>query len=62
MPNTELRDKNKEKNNNSEEELGFCAKEGEYRPLKRGCPHPNDYCPHRKACLIYFISKEGGNF
>ncbi|WP_457755762.1 hypothetical protein [Thermodesulfatator indicus] len=62
MPNTELKNQNKEKGKKSEEELGFCAKDGEYRLIKEGCPYPKDYCPHRKACLIHFISKKGGDF
>ncbi len=40
------------------EEQGFCAKDNQYVPLKRGCRHPQDYCPHRSACLIYFFQKE----
>ena len=41
-----------------ENELGFCAKDNEYTPISKGCRHPQDYCPHRKACLIYFFQKE----
>ncbi len=40
------------------EEMGFCAKDGEYSPLAKGCRHPKDYCPHRKSCLIHFLEKE----
>jgi len=54
MPNTEHKS---QKNKSDQEEKGYCAKDGEYRPLKKGCPHPKDYCPHRKACLIHFLSK-----
>ncbi len=40
------------------EETGFCAKDNEYVPLEEGCRHPQDYCPHRQSCLIYFFQKE----
>ena len=40
------------------EKQGFCAKDNEYVPLEKGCRHPQDYCQHRRACLIYFHQKE----
>ncbi len=36
----------------------FCAKYNETQFLEEGCKHPNDYCPYRNSCLIYFYTKE----
>ncbi len=40
------------------EEVGYCAKFQEEVPLEEGCRHPRDYCPHRKACMLFLIWKE----
>ncbi|MBA2847906.1 hypothetical protein G4V39_06310 [Thermosulfuriphilus ammonigenes] len=49
--------KKEEKNKNSVE-MGFCQKFSEEIPLNEGCRHPKDYCPHRQACMLYFLFKE----
>jgi hypothetical protein len=36
-----------------------CAKYGEKMDSETAmCRHPNDYCQHRKSCMIQFIERE----
>lgn len=36
----------------------FCAKDNCETDLSKGCRHPNDYCTHRKSCIIHFMEQE----
>jgi len=37
---------------------GYCAKDNSETDMQEGCKHPQDYCQHRKSCLIHFMEKE----
>ncbi len=40
---------------------GFCQKDNRSIDTDRGCIHPNDFCPFRKACIVYYMEKERKN-
>ncbi len=36
----------------------YCEKDNRQADISKGCRHPNDFCQHRQACLIYFLEQE----